>query len=304
MTKCSSEGCSKRANFDLPGGKGRFCVTHKTAEMEDVKSKRCAQAGCDIRPAYGKPGLPLSHCAKHRSPGMIRRSNGKCKAPRCREPALYGTNYIPRHCETHKTDGEQNLVERECVSCHLIMILNTADHCEYCDPATFATARLAKQNALFDYLDARTDQPATQSTDTMVDGGICGKERPDRVYDLGDKIVILECDEHQHRDRACDCEQTRMANLGQTFGGVPVYFIRWNPDDYSPESDRKEPELLTKRHKLVGDLLRDIKKRKVKMPTDSLVSVIYLYYDGWDKLSVEPWRSVVALDVEDTIEHV
>jgi hypothetical protein len=233
---------------------------------------------------------------------MIRRSNGKCRL--CREPALYGTNYIPRHCETHKADGEQNLVERECVSCHLIMILNMTEHCEYCDPATFASARLVKQNALFDYLDARTDQPATQSTDTMVDGGICGKERPDRVYDLGDKIVILECDEHQHRDRACDCEQTRMANLGQTFGGVPVYFIRWNPDDYSPESDRKEPELLAKRHKLVGDLLRDIKKRKVKMPTDSLVSVIYLYYDGWDKLSVEPWRSVVALDVEDTIEHV
>ena len=48
-----------------------------------------------------------------------------------------------------------------------------------------------------------------------------------------------------------------MVNIGQSFGGLPVYFIRWNPDDYS--SDKKEPELLAKRHKLVGDLLKDIK---------------------------------------------
>jgi hypothetical protein len=30
-----------------------------------------------------------------------------------------------------------------------------------------------------------------------------------------------------------------MVNIGQTFGGIPVYFIRWNPDDYSPENDKK-----------------------------------------------------------------
>jgi hypothetical protein len=271
--------------------------------MINTKVKYCIYHGCTSAQRYGKPGTRMSHCAKHREPGMIRRSNGKCKSPRCREPAIYGTNYTPRHCAAHRLPEEQNLVERECVSCHLTMILNATDHCEFCDPATFATARLAKQNALFTYLDARTDLPLPLTTDTVIDGGACGKERPDRTYDLGDKILILECDEHQHRDRACDCEQTRMANIGQSYGGAPVYFIRWNPDDYSPESDRKEPEPIAKRHKLVGDLIRDIKKRKVALPS-ALVAAIYLYYDGWDKLATEPWHTIVKLEEGTHIEHV
>jgi len=143
------------------------------------------------------------------------------------------------------------------------------------------------------YLDAR--DLTGSSTDTVVDNGICGKERPDRVYDFGDKIVILECDEHQHRDRQCLCEQTRMVNIGQTFGGIPVYFIRWNPDDYSPENDRKHPEELTKRHKLVGDLIRDIKKGKHNLPS-ALVSAIYLYYDGWNSLNETEWQTLINME--------
>jgi hypothetical protein len=49
-----------------------------------------------------------------------------------------------------------------------------------------------------DSLDARDLKG--DSTDKIVEGGICGKERPDRIYDLGDKIIVLECDEHQHRE--------------------------------------------------------------------------------------------------------
>jgi hypothetical protein len=300
--RCIFEGCKKISNYDTPGRPGRFCVSHKEPSMINTKIKYCIHPSCTSRQQYGKPGNPKSHCAKHRTPGMIRRPNGKCK--RCREPAIYGTNYTPHHCEAHQLPEEKNLVERECVSCHMTMILNTTDNCEFCDPATFATARLAKQTALFDYLDVRTDLPAPLTTDTIIDGGVCGKERPDRTYDLGDKILILECDEHQHRDRACDCEQTRMANIGQSYGGAPVYFIRWNPDDYSSESDRKEPEPIAKRYKLVGDLIRDIKKRKVTLPTGALVSAIYLYYDGWDKLATEPWHAIVKLEEENQIKHV
>ena len=143
------------------------------------------------------------------------------------------------------------------------------------------------------YLDARDLKG--DSTDIVIDNGICGKERPDRVYDLGDKIVILECDENQHEDRQCLCEQTRMVNIGQTFGGLPVYFIRWNPDDYSPENDRKMPEDLAKRYKLVGDLIRDIKKNKITLPT-ALISVIYMYYNGWDSLQNTEWQVLTPFE--------
>ncbi len=40
--RCEYIGCDKiNPLFDLPGGKGRFCLTHKSADMIDVKHKRC-----------------------------------------------------------------------------------------------------------------------------------------------------------------------------------------------------------------------------------------------------------------------
>lgn len=218
---------------------------------------------------------------------MIRKPNAKCAF--CKEPAMWGKNWTPLRCELHKTEDDENFVEQPCASCGLLYILDKENKCENCNPASWATARLAKQNALMEYLDARGLKGV--STDMTVDGGICGKERPDRVYDLGDKIVILECDEHQHRDRACECEQTRMVNIGQSFGGLPVYFIRWNPDDYSPESDRKNPELLKKRYKLCGDLIADIQKGTTTLP-HALVSVLYMYYDGWSSIAEEEWKTL------------
>jgi hypothetical protein len=141
------------------------------------------------------------------------------------------------------------------------------------------------------YLDAR--DLAGTSTDIQIDGGVCGKERPDRVYDFGDKIVILECDEHQHKDRQCLCEQTRMINIGQSFGGVPVYFIRWNPDEYS--TDKKTQDSLKKRYTLVGDLIRDIRDGIHTLP-NALVSALYMYYDGWGGLKEEEWKNLCRLD--------
>jgi hypothetical protein len=293
--RCEAAGCDKLSpTFDAPGGKGRFCVAHAAAGMVDVKHKRCEAAGCDTRTYYGRPGHPPTHCAAHRQPGMIRRPNARCSS--CRELAIYGsaTDYIPTHCETHRATDAINLVERPCVLCGMTMVLDTDDRCEYCHPERFATARLAKQTALMDYLNLRKDLPVPLSTDKIVDGGACGKERPDRIYDLGDKILIAECDERQHMDRPCECEQTRMVNIGQSFGGIPVYFLRWNPDAYSPASSRKSPESLEKRNKLLGDLIRDIHRGR-HVPPPALVAAIYLYYDDWDGLSSEKWQIITPL---------
>ena len=294
--RCEHEGCDSQPVFDIKGGKGRFCGTHKTAEMVNVKHKRCDHDGCDTSASYGKPGHPISHCFQHRQAGMIRRPNAKCAS--CKELAIWGSNWVPKHCETHKTAEEQNLVERPCISCSLPYILDKDNKCENCNPSAFATARLAKQNALMDALDARNLKG--DSTDKIVEGGICGKERPDRIYDLGDKIIILECDEHQHRERACLCEQTRMVNIGQSFGGIPVYFIRWNPDDYSPANSRKKPEDIKKRYKLVGDLIADIKENKATLP-EALVSALYMYYDEWSSLAEEEWKVLTHYTVTNTL---
>jgi len=105
---------------------------------------------------------------------------------------------------------------------------------------------------------------------------------------LDDKIIIVECNEHQHRDHECSCEQTRMINIGQGYGGLPVYFIRWNPDHYSPMNKMNEIEPLTKRYKLLADYISDIKNGNIILPR-GLVSVIYMYYNDWDGIYNEKW---------------
>lgn len=288
--RCEYIHCTSTSrNYDIPGGKGRFCNEHKESGMIDVKTKRCEE--CSLCARYGKPGSQRSHCTKHRKPGMLTLPRARCLV--CRKPAFYGVNYIPRRCETHKTETDQNLVERECVSCKLIMVLDKDERCEFCNPRTFDTNRLAKQNALMAYLDYYG--LTGESTDTIVNNGDCGRERPDRVFDFGDKIVILECDEHQHKDRQCTCEQARMVNISQGYMGIPVYFIRWNPDPYAPSVDTKKQEPVERRHKMLYNFLREIQRNLVPLPK-ALLSVFYMFYDGWHSLSESEWEVITPFD--------
>jgi hypothetical protein len=278
--------CDKPAVYNEKGKRPLYCYVHKKDNMTNVKDSVCQEDKCMTSASYGKPGDILSCCAAHRKPGMIKRPNGRCK--KCINPAIYGTNKTALHCEEHKTEDDENLAEKCCTSCNLTMILNKDNLCEYCDPTTFQSTKLAKQNLLMSYLDKRMLKGS--STDIIVNEGACGKERPDRVYELDDKIIIIECDENQHRDRACECEQTRMINIGEGYGGLPVYFIRWNPDPYSVTgSSNQLVEPISKRHKLLGDYLQDLLDNKMPLPI-AHIAILYMYYDGWTGLSSESWK--------------
>lgn len=90
-----------------------------------------------------------------------------------------------------------------------------------------------------------------------------------------------------------------MINIGQSFGGLSVYFIRWNPDNYKPAKG-KTTETIKKRHKLCGDLISDIKTNKTVLP-NAFISAIYLYYDGWSRFCDEKWEIMMNYDAEEVI---
>ena len=214
-----------------------------------------------MRAGWGKIGTSPSHCMQHRLSGMIRRSNSKCITSRCKSAAIYGNTFAPYHCEIHRTEDEMNLIEQPCHSCGLMMILDVNNHCEACDPSRFQRARLKKQNELMAYLD--THGFPGISTDKIIDDGICGRERPDRVYDYGDKIIILE----------------------------------WNPDEYEPLDDSFKEEEILRRYKLLVATLKDIQNGKMKLP-NALTSALYLYYDGWNGIHEAKWEIVTEMHNE------
>jgi hypothetical protein len=54
------------------------------------------------------------------------------------------------------------------------------------------------------------------------------KLRPDILFDKVTHLVIVEVDEHQHKDRVEWCECSRMVNLFE-ISDPPTVFLRYNP---------------------------------------------------------------------------
>jgi hypothetical protein len=218
---------------------------------------------------------------------MIKNPRRKCAIIGCSDIATHGqapdkptlyTNYAT-HCDHHTPKELQDLHNKPCTKCGLKFLLNINKCCFYCDPDNFEKESKRKEILVKEYFDRQGFK--YRSHDTVIDGGICGKERPDFIFDCGTHIIIVEVDENQHFSRPCECEQTRMVNIFQSLGMITV-FIRYNPDKYKPVGKDKS---------VVGDTF-DVRMAKLNywmrafgsnVPQVPL-SVGYLYFDGWDGL--------------------
>lgn len=327
VKRCEEVNCGKQASYGKPGEVRKYCKEHSKDGMEDVVSMKCSHEGCNkVKPPFGKKDSPERYCSEHKKDGMIQFIKGN-QCIKCNKVPIYNLKGLParycgdhrekeminvstkrcehddcdtiasfdleggsgRYCVIHKKEGMMNIKiikkEKECINCSLKMPVNKRGYCKYCNPSARRGPILMKQTALFEYLDAR--DLVGSSTDSLIKKGKYGKERPDRIYELNHTIIIVECDENQHKDRERECEIIRMKNIAQCFDGKAVCFIRWNPDSY--KSLDKSIETVGMRHKRAGDLIEDIKNCKVKLPT-CLACVVYMYYDGWKGYNDIQWE--------------
>ena len=237
--KCKESGCKTRPTFGIPGKKAEYCKEHSKDGMENVKDKKCKESGCNTRPYFGLPGKKAEYCSSHKKEGMLSNPNRTCLHKSCKEIAIYGISKATS-CENHKEDHHINLIERKCVKCDILNILDKELLCEYCDPNEFNKRRLAKQRRVKLSLD--TMDFNIVSYDKRLDGGKCGNERPDFVFESTNKthFIVLEVDEDQHSGNNEACECTRMVNISQSLGQATI-FIRYNPDEYKVGKTKKNP---------------------------------------------------------------
>jgi hypothetical protein len=275
--KCA---CGVIPTFNLPGETiGIWCdnCEDKPTNAVDVKHKLCNCGNARVN--FNIPGEIAQYCGMCRLPGMVLNPRKQCKS--CKQLAIFGKNDQRYHCEEHKTEEEFNLVERPCKSCVLMEVLDQNDICKTCDPTNFRNFIKRKEYHIKDLLDAHKfsyihNQPLINPK--------CGKERPDFVFDFGYYIVILEVDEHQHHSYPEECERIRMFNMTQSYGGVPVFWIRYNPDDFKPRDKKTKTDISQKkREEHLIEWLKWSFKREMK----SLGEVIYLFYDGCDEKTFE-----------------
>ena len=66
----------------------------------------------------------------------------------------------------------------------------------------------------------------------MADKAVCRQIRPDFTYELPGKVVIVEVDENQHKWAGYTprCDLVRMQDIANSYGTMPMFFIRYNPD--------------------------------------------------------------------------
>ena len=111
--------------------------------------------------------------------------------------------------------------------------------------------------------------------DRQINGGECGRERPDFLWDTGTHAVMLEVDEFQHQ-RGYKCEIDRMRNITTSIG-LPCLWIRYNPDEY--KGGGKNLKNVQRR-----DLLMRVLREAFQSPpsnSDEYCRVRYLCFDGF-----------------------
>jgi len=272
--------------------KPSHCGDCKSPEMIDIKSRKCS---CGARANYALPGMYPEKCAKHKSSGMINSPRKQCEIAECKEFATHGLKG-PVHCENHAQTDEYLLTERNCLKCNRLDILNAQGLCvNFCSleerdrlmkkqvkkKEEFVRKLLTSEIDLQEYV-------IQEWQDSIIDP-TCTKRRPDFVYHCGNHIVIVEVDEDQHRSYS-NCgstreeklagENRRMFEIFQIFQGLPVVFIRYNPDGFRVNqktmkvSDRIRHQTLVQ---WVKKCLREFQPG---------LWVKYLYYDDFNETDI------------------
>jgi hypothetical protein len=274
--KSKCEMCDKTPTYGVKNTKNALrCTKHKEIDHVDVVHKLCEYNNCSTRAHCGPLFKIKTHCGKHKTNNEFIYNNPKCES--CNLIPCYtdrDDNY-PLRCEEHQLENDKNIIERNCKSCNLICMLTEDSLCNDCNEYITRKPHKRKETIIKNVLDANKFKYDTYD---QIPTEACNKYRPDFVFDIGTHVIILEVDENQHQSYACECEQSRMINLFQDFGGVPVIFIRFNPDKYV---NNKGERFNTYDKSRETRLLKTLRSLIVHIPKE-LLSVIYLYYNGDD----------------------
>lgn len=247
------QGCTKSAQRSTD-----YCVAHGGG-------KRCAYpAGCDKSAQHS-----TDYCVNH---GGGRR----CKAPQgCTRSAQQSTDYCVAHgggrrcayaggCDRSAQHTTQYCVTHgggmRCASCGLFSVKAQGFLCWTCRRGT---ARQKQYEAMvLDHLAAHPRLHAFTYHDQTLP---CSpnQRRPDLVWVLTDRIVVLEVDEHAHRHYNPQCEIARITELQEQAGAMPLFLVRFNP----------KPSLLHDMARAVETCLDRT------LSTDTLLSVAFVGYD-------------------------
>ena len=270
----------KRPNFNYQGhSKATYCSGCKLPDMIDIKNPKCIV--CKKRASYGIPCNRPNKCVNHKENGMIKNPNSKCLIKNCNNTSEYGINR-PIHCDKHKNDNDVNLVERTCPKCNQVDVIINGLCVNYCGLTEIHKSlkknQKVKEKRVLKILSSEFKIPTEYNVRVDRDCGGKKSEEKEIGYDFGTHKVFVEVDENQHKNYCELGEFNRMRNIFSNEGGIPIIFIRYNPDNF--RRDGKIQKISQKKKE--EELIRWLRHYEINEPKNNL-SVNYLFYNNWSE---------------------
>lgn len=278
-----------------------YCKAHKEDNME-IKPRKCVSCSdiathgkeyikycCEHAPIKvrflitcivckarkAKYCVPLSneptHCFEHKNKLMqvFQNNIGNDLCVICNEAALYGNFFSKKtHCEAHKLSHQHKSIDAlETLKLSKIYAL-------ICIIATLGCAQkpCTKENRVkqllidnkINFIHNRTAQNSSRKS----------KYRPDFVIEKESFNIIVEVDEHQHKNYCKIKEVERMEQIYNDFGCKNTIFLRYNPDHCIKNTPIKiREEILINTIKTITDCSAHGNNSSNKF------TVHYLFYD-------------------------
>jgi hypothetical protein len=114
--------------------------------------------------------------------------------------------------------------------------------------------RKKKEERLFKFLTSVGYAPDRETVVQFCGQGSKKLARLDFAIYKVDRVVVVECDEHEHNSEAVLCEVTRMLDVAAQHrlrSDLPLHFIRFNPDGYKVDGRAQKPKMAERHKELV-----------------------------------------------------
>ena len=167
-----------------------------------------------------------------------------------------------------------------CVGCNMMQVHKKGDSCRTCVPVASFQSRVREARMAATINNWKSGGHILEVTrwnkqNPTAEPLQCGLFRPDFVTETDLGVWILEFDEEGHRRYNKRCELERMVRVTLGHGGLPVFWIRYNPDAFKVGGKT----LTTSRKKREEVLLKMLEDTIGYADYDHFMTICYLFYD-------------------------
>ena len=292
----------KRANFNFPNElKALFCGDCKSEGMINIKDKKCF--GCKNKiPSFNYSNEKKAlYCKKCKLDGMIDIISIKKLCIKCniKMPSFNNTNETKAiYCKDCKLEGMVNIISKRCIIPLCDKKQQIDNYCYRCfyalNPNDDRCKRIKiKENEVKKFIQKEFADLSFIFDEHIKGDGLCINKRPDILLNLNKHSIIIEIDENQHKGYNIDCDISRTNKIQEALNR-PIIIIRFNPDDYINENNKKitSPFIINKKLGLTtipknkeeewNNRLLKLKEtiiENLEYKSDEPIKIIKLFYD-------------------------